>query len=365
MSNQKVGLVSYGISAPYYRLAVDEIIELWMNSSLDTIKVSQGVLERGVLSQDEDGNTLAVAAVKESFKRMGDTGKVQALYYGTCTNPYDSRPSSTMILEALGLPYRTKCCDLQFSMKSGTAALIHAAAMVQAGLAQQAVAIGADTVNRHTAPGDLVEPYASAAAGALVVGTQDLAATIDGMESYSSDLSDGFRVEGERYLRTGMLLGSAKNEVGLDAHTKVAVEALLQKLDAKLSDFHYVVFQQNTPGTARHCAKLLGAADSQYKPAIYAHRIGSPLCGARQSAGSGQGRRANPPVCLWLWRRGRRHSPHCHAGTGKDPRGRQERGSMAGTQGDGGLQKGYEAGVQISAPFLPAQRVPVRREQYV
>ncbi len=274
MSNQKVGLVSYGISAPYYRLAVDEIIELWMNSSLDTIKVSQGVLERGVLSQDEDGNTLAVAAVKESFKRMGDTGKVQALYYGTCTNPYDSRPSSTMILEALGLPYRTKCCDLQFSMKSGTAALIHAAAMVQAGLAQQAVAIGADTVNRHTAPGDLVEPYASAAAGALVVGTQDLAATIDGMESYSSDLSDGFRVEGERYLRTGMLLGSAKNEVGLDAHTKVAVEALLQKLDAKLSDFHYVVFQQNTPGTARHCAKLLGAADSQYKPAIYADRLG-------------------------------------------------------------------------------------------
>lgn len=284
MNEKQVGIVSYGVELPYHRLAVEEIVELWMNSPIDTIKKSQGVLERGVLDTDEDANTLAIAAAREAFRRVPDAGGVDALYYGTCTNPYDSRPSSTMVLEALGLPYRTKCCDLQFSMKSGMAALLNAYAMVKAGLASWALAIGADTINRHTAPGDLVEPYAGAGAGALVLGTDKVLATVDAMESYSSDLSDGFRVEGERYLRTGMLLGTAKNEVGIDAHMLGAAEALFKKTGYQPSDFKYAVFQQTTPGFVRHQAKLLGFTKSQYAPSIIADYVGdtgsaSPLIG--------------------------------------------------------------------------------------
>lgn len=287
MKAMRVGIVSYGVAMPYYRLPVDEIIELWMNSSLEMIKETQGVLERGVLGLDEDSNTLAIAAAKEAFIRYPEAAKVQALYYGTCTNPYDSRPSSTLLLEALDLPYDTKCCDLQFSMKSGTAALTHGMAMIASGMAEQALVIGSDTVNRHTAPGDLVEPYASAGAGAVVLGTEAPIAVIDGIESYSSDLSDGFRVEGERYLRSGMLLGSAKNEVGLDAHMSGAAKALLGKLGAAPSDFTYAVFQQNTPGTVRHCAKLLGFHAEQYQPGVYADKLGdtgsaSPFMGLAQ-----------------------------------------------------------------------------------
>ncbi len=274
MKEQTVGIVSYGISVPYNRLKVDEIIELWMNSSMDTIKKAQGVLERSVLDIDEDGNTLAVAAAKEAFRRVPEAKDVQAFHYGTCTNPYDSRPSSTMVLEALDLSYSTMCCDLQFSTKSGTAALISSYAMVASGLAKQALAIGVDTINRHTAPGDLVEPYAGAGAGALILGSEKVIAVIDGMESYSSDLSDGFRVEGERYLRSGMLLGTAKNEVGLDAHTEEAANALFKKLQMAPEDFQYAVFQQNTPGTARHCAKLLGFRDDQYLSSIFSDQIG-------------------------------------------------------------------------------------------
>ncbi len=284
MNKRRIGIVSYGISLPYNRLAVDEIIELWMNSSLDTIKQAQGVLERGVLGFDEDSNTLAIAAAKEAFERQHEASAVQALYYGTCTNPYDSRPSSTLLVEALDLPYSTKCCDLQFSTKSGTAALIQGYAAVAAELANSALAIGADTINRHTAPGDLVEPYASAGAGAVILGTEAPIAVIDGIESYSTDISDGFRLEGERYLRTGMLLGSAKNEVGLDAHMTGAASALLQKLNMQPTDFTYAVFQQNTPGVARHCAKNLGFTGEQYQQSIFSDMLGdtgsaSPLIG--------------------------------------------------------------------------------------
>lgn len=274
MEDRKVGIVSYGIEIPYNRLSVDEIIELWLNSSADTIKKSQGVLERSVLDTDEDDNTLAIAAAREAFRRVPGSKVIQAFYYGTCTNPYDSRPSATMVLEALDLPYSTKCCDLQFSVKSGTAALTNAFAMVKAGLAEQALAVGVDTINRHTAPGDLVEPYAGAGAGALIVGTDGIIATIDAMESYSSDISDGFRLEGERYLRTGMLLGTAKNEVGVDTHTLGAARQLFGKINLKPEDFKYAVFQQSTPGFVRHCANLLGFSKEQYLPSIISDYVG-------------------------------------------------------------------------------------------
>lgn len=280
----QAGITSYGISLPRRRLQVDEIIELWMNSSLELVKETQGVAERGVLGLDEDGNTFGVAAAKQAYARLGIQPQAQALYYGTCTNPYDSRPSSTILLEALDLPYAAHCADIQFATKSGTGALIQALAMVQAGLVKDALAVGADTINRHTSPGDLLEPYASCGAGALTVGTEDVVLQVDGIAAYNSDLSDGFRVEGERYIRSGMLLGSAKNEVGVYTHTAGAAKSLMDKLGKKPEDYTYAVLQQNTPGTAYGIAKQLGFTREQVAASIYADKMGdtgsaSPLIG--------------------------------------------------------------------------------------
>lgn len=269
----KCGIVSYGIAVPYRRLAVDEIVDCWMNTSIELIKQKQGMLERGVLGFDEDGNTFSIEAAKKAIRLAGEP-QIDALVYGTCTNPYDSRPSSTILLEALNLDYAAKAWDVQFSTKSGTAAMMSGYAMVCSGLARNAVAIGADTINRHTAPGDLLEPYASSGAGALVIGTEHVAATLDGFASYSTDLSDGFRVEGERYIRSGMLLGSAKNEVGVNDHTTHAVEKLMQDMGASVGDFNYVVVQQSTPGAARSCGRVLGCRAEQIEPAIFSETLG-------------------------------------------------------------------------------------------
>lgn len=270
----KVGIVSYGIALPKRRLAVDEIIDLWKNSALDLIKERQGVKERGVLGFDEDGNTYAIAASKEALKRRGRPEDIDILYYGTCTNPYDSRPSGTIVAEALDLDYFTRVMDIQFSTKSGTTAMISAAGNVAAGWSKNAFVIGADTINRHTAPGDLLEPYASAGAGALILGSENLIAEIDAAESHSYDLSDGFRVEGERYIRSGMLLGSAKNEVGLYAQTVAAAKRLMEKEGTTASDYTYGVFQQNTPSTAYGIGRKLGFTKEQVRPSIYADVVG-------------------------------------------------------------------------------------------
>lgn len=270
----KVGIVSYGAALPRRRLNVDEIIDLWKNTAPDLVKETQGVTERGVLGFDEDSNTFAVAAAKQAFKRKAVEQDIDTFYYGTCTNPYDSRPSATMVAEALDLDYFTKVMDIQFSTKSGTTALIGAMGMVASELSQKTLVIGADTINRHTAPGDLLEPYASAGAGALVIGQFDLVAEIDGVESHSYDLSDGFRVEGERYIRSGMLLGSAKNEVGLYAQTVAAAARLMERLGTAAADYTYGVFQQNTPATAYGIGKQLGFQKVQVEPSVYAGGIG-------------------------------------------------------------------------------------------
>ncbi len=270
----KVGIVSYGTALPRRRLAVDEIIDLWKNTALDLVKEKQGVKERGVLGFDEDGNTFAVASAKEALKGGHLPEDIDTFYYGTCTNPYDSRPSGTMIAEALDLDYFTKVMDVQFSTKSGTTALISAAGNVAAGWSRNALVIGADTINRHTAPGDLLEPYASAGAGAVVLGKEKIIVEITAVESHSYDLSDGFRIEGERYIRSGMLLGSAKNEVGLYAQTIEAARRLMEKAGTAAADYTYGVFQQSTPATAFGIGKKLGFTDEQIQPSIYADVIG-------------------------------------------------------------------------------------------
>jgi len=300
----RAGITSYGISIPRRRMRVDEIIELWMNSPLEMIQDTLGVKERGVLGLDEDGNTFSVAAVKEALARTGNREDIDALYYGTCTNPYDSRPSSTILLEALDLPYSAKCADLQFATKSGTCALIHAIAMVESGMAKKAVAVGADTMNRHTSPGDLTEPYASSGAGALLVGTDNVVLQIEGVESYSSDLSDGFRVEGERYIRSGMLPGSAKNEVGVYAHTTAAGQKLLHRLNKKPEDYTYAVFQQGTPSVSYGIATGFlnrSSGASNLCRCTWRYRIGFRHYRPGQGSGARCPREYNLPRFLWLW----------------------------------------------------------------
>lgn len=268
-----VGITGYGIAVPYRRLDTAEIIDCWKNTAIELIKQKQGVQMRGVLGFDEDGNTLSVEAAKNALAMAG-CSEAGALVYGTCTNPYDSRPSATMIAEALDLPYTAPAFDVQFSTKSGTTALMNVYALVKAGLVPNGLALGTDTINRHTAPGDLFEPYASAGACALMLGTEDVIAEIEDYACYATDLSDGFRVEGERYIRSGMLPGGPKNAVGINDHTQKALAAFLEKTGTQIEDYDYVVLQQSTPGALRSNAKALGLPAGKVEPAVFSGNLG-------------------------------------------------------------------------------------------
>lgn len=273
------GIVSYGVSIPKRRLRSEETIKVWQNNEVDSIVGRFKAEERVVLNADEDVVTMAVEASKAAIRNWKKSaGCIDALYFGTCSNPYDAKPTSTIAASALGMGKEVLSSDLQFSTKSGTSALQIAYAMVKSGVSGNALAIGSDAMNRHMEPGNLSEPFAGAGGAAVIVGSENVIAEIEGTASYNTNLSDDFRVEGERYIKSGMVLGSHKPDISINEHTIKAMELLLNKLGRDIGSYDYVVFQQQNGSSANRLAKLTGASPEQVAPSVYAGTTGD--CGS-------------------------------------------------------------------------------------
>lgn len=270
-----VGIVNYGAYIPRKRMKVEDIINTWQNASSAVTQYRLLINERAVLSPDEDTNTLAIAAARQALERARvNAGDIGALILGTCTNPYDSRPSSTMVSEAIGVGPHILGGDIQFGGKSGTTALQIIYSFIASGMTNCGIAIGADTINRHIAPGDLYEATASAGAVALILGTKNIIAEIEDTCSYASDLSDFFRLEGERYIRSAMGIGAATWEVGLVHHSQEAARNLMKKLGTSAENYQFAVFQQPYGRTSYMVAEGLGFVKQQVDPGIVADQIG-------------------------------------------------------------------------------------------
>ena len=109
-------------------------------------------------------------------------------------------------------------------------------------------------------------------------------AEFDASFSCAADVADNIRPQGDRYIRSGMGLGSDKNSIGLEDQTRRAAEGLMAKLHTSPADYDYVVFQQNLVSTPYSLAKHLGFNPKQVEPGIYAGNVGdagsaSPLLG--------------------------------------------------------------------------------------
>jgi hydroxymethylglutaryl-CoA synthase len=283
---EKCGIIGYGVSVPYLRVKIEEIYEVWRNYSLDFLKERLGLSERAVLQPNEDSITLAIAASKAALEHAKvDKEKIDSLFFGTCTNPYDSKASATIIAEALGLSNYLTCGDVQFSTKSGTTAIQLCMALVNSGMARYGLAIGSDTLNRHACPGRLFEYEASAGAAAFIIGKEKPIAEIEGTCSYISDTSECWRCEGDRYIQsTGLSPDSPSGdvypmwEVGYVEHILRSSEKLMENLGLKPEDFTYAVFQQPFGKAPYYIMERIGFKKEQVEPGTLAHLIGD--CGS-------------------------------------------------------------------------------------
>jgi len=267
-----VGLVGYGAYVPRYRIAAREIARMWTDG--------QGgvpVEAKSVPGPDEDVITMAIEAGRNALARAAlPAERLGAVWVGSESHPYSVKPSGTVVAEALGASHWISAADWEFACKAGSEALTASMALVGSGMADYALAIGADTAQGR--PGDALEYTASAGAGALLVGpAEEALATLDATVSYVSDTPDFYRRADRPYPVHG---NRFTGEPAYFHQIMSAARRLLDILGRSPADFTYAVFHQPNTKFPQTVAKRLGFSEAQIAPGLLSPRIGNPYSGA-------------------------------------------------------------------------------------
>ncbi len=267
-----VGIAGYGAYIPRYRLPAEEIRRIWSQG-----KGGLPVQEKAVPGLDEDTFTIALEAARNALARAGiEPQALRAVWVGSESHPYAVKPTGTLVAEALGAAPHVQAGDWEFACKAGTEALVAAMGLVGSGMADYALAIGADTAQGR--PGDALEYTAAAGGAAFVVGpAEDALAVIEATYSYVTDTPDFWRREHQRYPAHGQRF---TGEPAYFHHITHAARALLEALDLTPDDFAYAVFHQPNAKFPQRVAKMLGFRPEQIAPGLLVPRIGNTYSGS-------------------------------------------------------------------------------------
>ena len=272
------GIEGYGVLIPQNRISVEEIYSEWcFLLPPNSIRALSGATERAVNNWDEDPVTMGGEAAMAAIEMAGVSPKnIEALYFGSFTNPYVTKSSGAVVAEIVGMGPEIMCADCQFGGKSGTAAIQICLGLIGSGMIRKGLAIGSDSFSRHIAPNTFMEYLASAGAAAFILGDEKVVAEIEGTFSYTTDTADFFRVDGDRYLRRGV--SEEEQDIGYNEHITNAARGFFKKFQKTAQDYQYAVFNQNTGRLPFVVGKELGFQQEAIKQGMLADRIGD--CGS-------------------------------------------------------------------------------------
>jgi hydroxymethylglutaryl-CoA synthase len=270
-----VGIVTYGVYIPRYRIRVDEIARVWGANS-DEITGGLGVIEKSVPDLDEDTATIAVEAARSAMARCRvDPGDIGAVYVGSESHPYAVKPTACTVGEAIRATPEMTAADYEFACKAGTAAIQTCMGLVKSGMIKYGMAIGSDVA--QGAPGDALEYTAAAGGAAFLIGNENPIAEIHHTCSFTTDTPDFWRREGQNYPRHG---GRFTGDPGYFRHVQGAARMLLEKMGTKAQDYDYCVFHQPNAKFPRRVAQILGFSAEQVKPGLVVPRLGNTYSGS-------------------------------------------------------------------------------------
>ncbi|HIP88849.1 MAG TPA: hydroxymethylglutaryl-CoA synthase [Thermococcus paralvinellae] len=266
-----VGIVGYGAYVPMFRIKSAEIGRVWGINAFP-------IEEKAVNNLDEDALTIGIEAARNALKRAKiDPGLIRAIWFGSESKPYAVKPSATVIAEAIGATPHLDAADFEFACKAGTEALQAAIGFVGSGMAEYAMAIGADTAQGR--PGDHLEFTAAAGGAAYIVGekSSETLAYFEGSYSYVTDTPDFWRRQHEHYPRHG---NRFTGEPAYFRHIINAAKGLMEELGLTVNDFDYAVFHQPNVKFPLTVAKILGIPVERVKPGLLSGVIGNTYSGA-------------------------------------------------------------------------------------
>ncbi|AFK22658.1 hydroxymethylglutaryl-CoA synthase [Pyrococcus sp. ST04] len=268
---KEIGIVGYGAYVPMYRIRNEEIGRVWGVSNFP-------IEEKAVPGLDEDAVTIGIEAARNALKRARiDPRKIRAIWFGSESKPYAVKPSSTIIAEAIGATPDLEAADFEFACKAGTEALQAAIGFVASGMAEYAMAIGADTAQGR--PGDHLEFTAGAGGAAFIIGekSSETVAYFEGSYSYVTDTPDFWRRQHEHYPRHG---NRFTGEPAYFHHVITAAKTLMDELGLTPNDFDYAVFHQPNVKFPLTAAKILGIPKEKVLPGLLTGKIGNTYSGA-------------------------------------------------------------------------------------
>jgi 3-hydroxy-3-methylglutaryl CoA synthase/uncharacterized OB-fold protein len=247
-----LGITSFGAYIPFLRL----------NRSA----IANGLKgERPLANFDEDSITMAVAAALDCLRGV-QRDSVDGLFLASTTFPYQEKQAATTVALASDLPPHIMTADFANTLKAGTTALRSAADAVAAGTAQQVMVAAADI--RLGAPGSLLEQSLGDGAVAILMGKDDVIATLEDSYSLCHEIMDIWRIDKSPYIRSWetRFTGSA----GYEYTMMEAISGILQKTGLKPSDITKAVFYTpNAKASARLAGRLGFDPKSQLQDPLF------------------------------------------------------------------------------------------------
>jgi 3-hydroxy-3-methylglutaryl CoA synthase len=250
-----IGITSLGAYVPVYRLKRDEIARMWGGRSAGGA--------RAVAGYDEDTVTMAVAAALGASKRGG--GTINGLSLATTTAPYKEKLAAAIVAAAVDLPEECHTVDFTDSLRAGTTALKAAIDAVKADAARNVLIVAADM--RPGAVKGSLEQLLGDGAAALTIGSDKVIAEIEDSYSITSDFTDFWRTDEDRFLRSAE--GRFIDEAGYLPLMQSAISRMMKK--ARLAPDEIASFVYYAADARQHAAlaRRLKLDKSQVQDPLY------------------------------------------------------------------------------------------------
>ncbi len=240
-----VGITSYSVCIPIYRLSRDTIAQAWGRGSLGG--------ERSVANNDEDSITMAISAAFDCLEGI-DRQSIDGLFFATTTAPYLEKQCSALIATAADLDNEITTSDYSNCLRAGTTALRSAVDAVASGSAEGIMVTAADCRLGH--PRSDFEQLFGDGAAAVIIGNSGVIATIEARYSLVNEMLDLWRLPSDTFVQTWE--SRWVRDEGYSANMYKAASALMKRVGLEAKDFDKVVFPALDARSHRQLAQRLG-----------------------------------------------------------------------------------------------------------
>jgi hydroxymethylglutaryl-CoA synthase len=223
-----VGIISFGVHIPKYRLPRDIVAKSWGRRFISG--------ERALANHDEDTLTMATEAAMNCL-RGEDLKEIDGLIFASTTSPYQEKQASTLIGTVADLPENLYTADQLSSLRAGTASLKMAMDTVLGGNARNILITAADS--RRGEPGSDSEQLFGDGAASILVGGEGLVATLEGFYCHSEEFLDAWRKEDDIFLQKED--AAFARSYGYTRIVKNCIEKILKKYEIIPASISYFV----------------------------------------------------------------------------------------------------------------------------